>query len=291
MTIILGAVVWLVMVLVPLPANLGVGTIEKLSLLGPLVVVPLGWKLCGAPGGRALPSAMLVAAAFLVPAGWMAGVLTAPWLVVCAWRAYRGFKISFEPAVLCRTAALAGLVVGAVGLLQSRWGMEPLGFREPLVLLVAVHFHFAAFVTPVITAEVVERMRRGGWWLAVGACVGSPALAMGYVVDVAALRLAGAVLLVVTLFAVAGWSLGNLRRVEPAARALIGISAVSVVVAMAYAAVYAVADYCGEVWIAIPHMARTHGVLQAVGFSVGGLWGWSLARKERGLRSLTRRWQ
>jgi len=64
-------------------------------------------------------------------------------------------------------------------------------------------------------------------------------------------------------------------------------------VAMVYAGVYALADFFGAVWVAIPQMARTHGVLQAMGFSVCGLLGWIVAgtKNEPRLQSLTRRWR
>jgi hypothetical protein len=296
MNVIMGAVVWLVIVVTPWDPQRGLGWIEKLFLLGPLVVVPLGVRMRD-EGGRMkwamFGAALLVVAAFLTPVGWGSGMLTVPWLVGCAWIALRVVAAQKRrPLNLCRTVAWSGLVVGAVGLLESRWGMEPLGFREPWVLLVAVHFHFAAFVTPLITGEVVQRIRTARWPLVFGACAGSPMLAPGYVLDGPVLRLAGASLLVATVWAVAVWSLWNCRRITPvAARGLIVVSAISAVAGMVYAGIYALGDFYGEVWIAIPQMARTHGVLQAVGFSVCGLWGWSLAKQQGGLRSLTRRWQ
>src|SRR5207249_2254762 len=64
------------------------------------------------------------------------------------------------------------------------------------------------------------------------------------------------------------------------ARVLLGVAAGSVWYSMAYAAVYALADFGGEVWVAIPQMARTHGVVNALAFSVCGLLGWTLAEPE-----------
>jgi hypothetical protein len=227
-------------------------------------------------------------------------------LMVCSWVAVNGLwrvrtRVSAPTEHLgeiSRAVAMIGLVVGGVGLLQSRWGMEPMGFREPLVLLVAVHFHFAAFVTPLMAAEVLERMRKKSrrLRLALTSCAlgGSPLLAMGYVLHIRGLRLMGATLLVVALVMMAIWVLRNLSGIEPfTARVLLGVSSMSAVVAMIYAGIYAFADFFGVVWIAIPQMARTHGVLQAIGFSVCGLLGWMVAenKNELGLRSLTRRWR
>lgn len=37
---------------------------------------------------------------------------------------------------------------------------------------------------------------------------------------------------------------------------------------------YAIADYLGSDALTIPQMARTHGILNAVGFCLAGLLGW-----------------
>ncbi len=62
--------------------------------------------------------------------------------------------------------AIAGidLVFAAGWLVASRLGVEPLGFDEPIVLLAAVHFHFAGFVTAVMVLACVY-----GWGEYVGA--------------------------------------------------------------------------------------------------------------------------
>jgi hypothetical protein len=43
---------------------------------------------------------------------------------------------------------------------------------------------------------------------------------------------------------------------------------------MVLSASYAVADYAGSEVLTIPQMARTHGILNAVGFCLAGLLGW-----------------
>jgi len=306
LNVVIGGALWGAVTLIPWDPNLGIGTIEKLFLLGPLVVVPLGLQLAGVDHPwLSLMTAVGVVISFLKPTGTIAGLLVAPWLMMCVYVALNGLwrarKRVASPTQhldeISRVVATIGLVVGGVGLLQSRWGMEPMGFREPLVLLVAVHFHFAAFVTPLMAAEVLGRMPKEnrGLRLVLTGCAlgGSPLLAMGYVLHVRGLRLTGATLLVAALMIMAIWVLRNLRGVEPfTARVLLGVSATSAVIAMIYAGIYALADFFGAVWIAIPQMARTHGAIQAVGFSVCGLLGWTVAetKNESKLQSLTRRW-
>jgi YndJ-like protein len=278
----IGALVWAAVCLVPLDPNFGIGTIEKLFLLAPLVVVPLGLQLIGAPGGYVLPAAMIVVASFFMQRGWLGAALTGPWAVVALLAGVDGLRRLMagawrEPARLCEATALLMLPAGALGLVQSRWGLEPLGYREPVVLLVGVHFHYAAFVSPLMASRVVGR----NWPVALAASAGSPVLALGYILFVPWVRFVGAMLLVAGLVTTAAMTVLKLRGVRPQmARMLVAVSSLSVVVAMAYAGVYALADFCGVVWIAIPQMARTHGMINALGFSVAGLLGWTLAERK-----------
>jgi len=108
-------------------------------------------------------------------------------------------------------------------------------------------------------------------------------LATGYVTFTPLLRALGATLLVAGLFGVSIVAWIVLRRVRSRlARVLLLVATFSVQLAMIYAGVYAAADFAGEVWIAIPQMARTHGILNALGFSLCGLAGWNLALGECG---------
>src|SRR5436190_12388015 len=91
-SVFIGGLVWLALWVVPLNPNFGIGTIEKLFLLGPLVVIPLGLELLGAPGGGALPAAILTAAAFFLERGWLAATLTIPWLIVVALAGIDGLR-------------------------------------------------------------------------------------------------------------------------------------------------------------------------------------------------------
>ena len=43
---------------------------------------------------------------------------------------------------------------------------------------------------------------------------------------------------------------------------------------MVLSGAYAVADFAGSEALTIPQMARTHGILNAVGFCLTGLLGW-----------------
>jgi hypothetical protein len=55
---------------------------------------------------------------------------------------------------------------------------------------------------------------------------------------------------------------------------LLQIAAGAIFAGMVLSGAYAVADFTGSEALTIPQMARTHGILNAVGFCLTGLLGW-----------------
>jgi YndJ-like protein len=64
------------------------------------------------------------------------------------------------------------------------------------------------------------------------------------------------------------------------ARVLLQVAAASGFAGMVLAGAYAIADFVGSDRLTMPQMARTHGVLNCVGFCLPGLLGW-LVETER----------
>jgi len=179
------------------------------------------------------------------------------------------------------------LVVGGAWLMASRWGMRPMGIQEPIGLLTAVHFHFAGFATATIAAATLAFAERRGEaqpWLrvAVGLVVGMPfVVAAGFVIS-PGLKMGAAILFSASVagLAVAVRACGS-RVEDRTARMLLQVAAGAVFAGMILAGTYAVADYAGSEVLTIPQMARTHGVLNAVGFCLLGLLGWIVERGRR----------
>jgi hypothetical protein len=59
---------------------------------------------------------------------------------------------------------------------------------------------------------------------------------------------------------------------------LLGISAVSLAIAMTLVGIYTVGEFTGQYWLVLPQMARFHGTINALGFALCGLLGWALVR-------------
>ena len=301
----IGAGVWTA---VAIAARFGVariGAIELMFLFAPLVIVPLGMEL-----GRMMTAsvaenqgnvftrlaqpfgAAFAVVAMLLPPGRVAGLLACGWLLVCllaggngvidavTWRsdAREGAHATFLFS-LALLAARIDLVVGGLWLVASRLGMHPLGIQEPIGLLTAAHFHFAGFATAMIAAAMLQfsanqvHDRRLQWIAPV--VIGMPyVVAIGFVVSAALKMVAAAIFSAsVAALAVLLRRFGKRAR-QPEARILLQVAAGTVFAGMVLSSVYAVLDFRGSDVLTIPQMARTHGILNAVGFCMTALLGW-----------------
>ena len=101
----------------------------------------------------------LLVVSFWLPAGPAAAVLAAPWLAITGWTALvAGVRLVRDPDRFrlgvrhATDAAVAFLAVGATFAVIDRLGVQPFGFSATVILLTAVHFHFAGFVLPLAGA-------------------------------------------------------------------------------------------------------------------------------------------
>ena len=99
--------------------------------------------------------------------GLAAAALASLWLLVTGLIALDGLiglyrlRLSDLPAVV-NISFLAGMVflpVGASWLVMSRLGIQAFGFGDTIVLLTAVHFHFAGFAAPLLAALTAYHLR------------------------------------------------------------------------------------------------------------------------------------
>lgn len=259
--------------------------IEVLFLLAPLAVVPLGLRVLP-PAVRPLraarllwlPGAVLAAVSFLLPRGRGAALAALPWVAVTfllglsALLSLRRASRTWEHVFAA--AGLAFIPVGGIWFLASRWTGTFMNFTEPIVLLTGVHFHYTGFAAPILASRLAggSRPARAA---GVGLLAGTPLLAAGFVVS-PLLKFAAALLLVVsasTLGLAQLRALPSLRR--PAARDLLALSSMAILAGMALAAAYALGEFRSTLWLGIPVMAWTHGLLNGVGFVGGGLMAWA----------------
>jgi hypothetical protein len=298
-----GAAVWAGMAVLARMGVARIGAIELMFLFAPLVIVPLGIELgrgmasdgrLGALARRLQPlgAGMGVVAIWMAP-GKRAGIVATGWLLICLLMAGAGvvglFRTPWKDAgksaratMVQITLAVAriDLVVGGAWLVASRFGMRPMKIQEPIELLTAVHFHFAGFATATIAAatlQFAERREESRPWLrvVVGLVIAMPiVVAVGFVIS-PVLKMGAAILFSASVAGLAIAVRGCGAKAEDGmARVLLQVAAGAVFAGMVLSATYAVADYLGSEVLTIPQMARTHGVLNAVGFCLPGLLGW-----------------
>src|SRR5580698_4952250 len=184
--ILLGTAIWVVLAIGSFSPKIHLGIIEMFVLLGLWMVVPLGADLIkGGANSRSsnvldwvlLTAASLTTVSFFLDnrtaAAWFAG----SWLLVCAAFAgdgLRRFVISGTNSFtqFCFAVGEGYLLVAGAWLVASRAGLQVFSFHEPIVLLTAVHFHFAGFASAVLAGLVVQAsVADSGNRLLRGACL------------------------------------------------------------------------------------------------------------------------
>ena len=151
-----------------------------------------------------------------------------------------------------------------------------LGFDPVIVLLTAIHFHYAGFALPLLAGEALrDRPSRLG---TIGGCLilaGVPMVAIGitttqlgypgWIESTSAMTLATGSLLI----AIVQWK--SSLRWNGLAKPLLRISAVCLFLSMILAIWYALRLMAAISVPDIPGMRATHGTLNALGFAVCGM--------------------
>jgi hypothetical protein len=301
---VLGAAVWFGLVAGTWSGWPQLGVIELLLLLAPWIVVPLANSLIP-PVNQTEPSsavnpalkwiifgaAALATISFFLPTGIFAASVACAWLLVCIYFAVRGLRRLWRYRAhsfsqFCFAAGEAYLIVGGSWLVASRLGLNPVGFQEPIVLLTAVHFHFAGFLSAVLAGLTYERLQETRWSKPLrvaltGVVIGPGLLGLAFLVG-PKVKLAAVILIVLGQVGLASGmvrvALGN---VSPVARALLLFSSGCIVAGMALAASWALGEYPLQSFVELGRMERIHGSLNAIGFGICGLIGWLNAAKEK----------
>lgn len=301
---ILGALLWLIALVL---SYLDVATLSNLSqllLLAILLITPLalfvvyGSTMPSSPPARHLPqfywpAALTAFASFLLSPGLPAALLVLPWFLYSGAIAFHGLQRLFqaqarrvplriEEAVI--SFGFLYLVIGGFWLLLSRGSLTLAQFHEPIVTLTAIHFHYIS-LGALVTGGVSGRLLRPGRTLtarlyqlsAIGLITGPPLVALGITFSVLIEALAALILaLSLTIL-----SILTLLRIVPTRdnglqRLLLTISAASILFAMTFALAYAYGRLTGTPGVTIPTMINVHGWVNALGFTLAGLLGWTI---------------
>lgn len=289
----IGLLVWAAIVLATRLGWFRLGLIEVLFLSAVWVIVPAGilmiprLKAGGADISRrkwaVFSAAAAATAGFSAEPGRLASALAIPWMVVCALIAWEGARriaryrlASFSQ--FCFAAGEGYLLVGGAGLVMSRLGMHPAGFHEPIVLLTAVHFHFAGFLTGLLAGLAWSQRHSLGESalriLMIGAILGPGILGLAFLAG-PKFNLGGVVMIVVGQCAIAA-SMARIgfRRLSETKGWLLIVSSGALIGGMIFALTWAIGEYPLHSFVNLAEMEQIHGVSNAIGFGLIGLSAW-----------------
>ena len=295
-----GGLIWLSLLGGVILNNLRLSIFDLLFLLAPWVVVPLTLSLVPAAQGIWLsrisgsviryllfPGAALATVSFFLRDGRTAGALTCLWLLIGISLAVDGFLRLLRTRLksfqeFCFAIGEGYALVGALWLLASRMGLQPVGFHEPIVLLTAVHFHYAGLMAAVLAGLAASSTRTPPLLLRIAlscAVLGPALLGLAFLVG-PKLKLAAVGLMVI---GECGIALGTFR-VGLASASKIGggmliLASGCVIFGMALAGIWAIGEYPLHTFLNLEQMARYHGVLNSVGFGLCSLVGWTFLRR------------
>lgn len=273
-----GLFLWLTIVAVRFPASaFSPAYVEAILLAGPLVIIPLGFKILQIPfGWPGLGSAALFGLSFLFPPGVAAGFATLPWVVfvlVQLWHSWPGGTP--KSALADPFIPLIMLAVGAAWGIACRFGWQPFGFEPIMVLLTAVHFHYAGFALTTL-AQVLSGQHQPAGRLSAFLAVGVAMVALG----ITTTHYGGPVWVetaAVTFLVSGGFITGALllKRISAPGeiwrKTLLGLAGCCIMSGMALAFLYGWRHFIPIPMLSIPWMYAVHGTLNSLGFSLPAL--------------------
>ena len=272
--------------------------IHKIVFFAVLVAVPLGLSVV-APADQSGSlfyrlavytqplAALLTVASFFFEKGVVSAALSSAWLIVTTLVALYGLarliSRGFYPlAELSIDAGLLYLPVAGGWLVIYRLGIQPFDFGEVIIVLTAVHFHFAGFAAPIIAGMsgrvlAATRYPRGIFAIVVFSIVAAMPLVAAGITFSPWLGVIGSLLLTAGLALLAVLTIGWVRPAIASLkwRTLLVIGALSSCLAMVLASLYAYSLATHTLILTIPRMAMTHGLLNAFGFVTCSLVAWT----------------
>ena len=259
--------------------------VRAVLAVAPLLVC-LAWRTEGVlvawKGRLALASGLLFGASALLPALAVWGAV--PWLGVSCVEAAQALRSNLlsPPKDLAQGAHLAArlyLPVGGMWAVADQAKLSPLGFSGIIVLLTAVHFHYAGFALPWLTSRWLRALpgSRRDRICALGVIAGVPLVAVGITSSQlslpAGIETVSATVLALSAFGVARGYLAWSTQVVGPSRPLFILAGAALAGGMSLALLYGWRTQFPISWVTIPGMVALHGTLNSWGFCLPGILG------------------
>lgn len=291
--ILIGFIIWLLLLLTSIPYSIfEISHVRILLLAAPLWLIPIVWNIDGQASWRlwlGLSCGLLFTGSFLLFSGPYAALMTVPWVLLTLTLAIEQLARSFDRPKIdwLNLAGYSYLPVGAVWAFCDRLGFAPFGYSPTIVLLTAVHFHYAGFILPKVTGYLLELttpfFHRS---LSLAIIAGVPLVALGisashfewpFYIEV----------ICVSILTSAGILLGfhyiryGLSLKHPLVKGLFSLGGTALVIGMLLAFCYGWRSIFQIELLTIPWMYAVHGTCNAIGFAAPILIGNYLLRSSQ----------
>lgn len=236
-----------------------------------------------------LPSAVLAGVSFFIEQGTLAVLLAVPWFLTTILIALYGFSRllqTWKRSTIFEVLIQLGLMyisIGGLWLILHRSGIQILHFSDVIVLLTSIHFHYAAFITPITMAFIGKMLLRKApsiqpWFktIAIFVLFGPPFIAVGITLSdsLPVLEFISVIEFVTPLIVFSILCLVYLvPTLNYSVQMLLSISFSSLLFSMSSAMIYGFAHVNETVILGIPLMVFFHGFVNTFGFSLFGLLG------------------
>ncbi len=233
-----------------------------------------------------MPCVLFLAISFLLDRSILAGIFALPYATWCVETFLRGLKIEKNLVYITTATVFVFLAIGSIWLLFDRFGIQPLGFSNWIVILTGVHFHYAGFtlVTSLILFLYQKPDNRWTRIVTISVIIGVFFTALGISLTqsdyghiyetIAGVWMgsstiaAGCVLIKNSLFE------------KRAIKILWSLAGICLILAMILAFLYALRSVIPLDILTLPFMQTVHGTLNALGFGTLMLVGWALKKSE-----------
>ncbi|WP_377887280.1 YndJ family protein [Alkalihalobacillus sp. R86527] len=241
-------------------------------------------------------AAVLAGVSFFLEQGTFAVILAIPWFITTILIALFGVtKVlqTWKKSKIYHVLIQVGLMyisIGGMWLVLHRSGIQVLHFSDVIVLLTSIHFHYAAFVTPITMAFLGKYLltfapKLKPWFtiLAYLVLLGPPFIALGITFSetLPVLEFISVIEFVSPLIVFAILSLVYLvPKLEFSVQMLLSISFMALLFSMSSAMIYGFAHVNETVILGIPLMVFFHGFVNTFGFTLFGLLGVTVLQEQ-----------
>ncbi|HMQ48019.1 MAG TPA: YndJ family transporter [Saprospiraceae bacterium] len=256
-------------------------------LFCPLLLLPLSWKIVS----QHFPALKTQHKPF--QAFWVAAVcfysnyafafklpilvFAIPYLTLSVYLFLKIFQQATIPFSI--KVAFGSIPIATVWALADRLALQPLGFNPIIVLLTAIHFHYAGFVLGIILGLLMQKLPLNR--LAYAHVIGVVGVAAGITLTQLALTfwleiISASILGIVGIIIALHQGSHALKTRSVLAKCCFISGSLALIFGMMLAILYSWRFHHHAQWLTIPFMYSMHGVANSIGFALLSLLGWSL---------------